>query len=108
MSTWSMPVQQQGQPGWKLRVLSGRALGQELQLPLNRYVLGSQAPANIVIGHPTIAPQHLTIEIFPDYIELRDCSNGRGMRVNGRLVRTARVVPGDGVEVGALKFEFSN
>src|SRR5262249_13680971 len=47
-------------------------------------------------------------DIRPDYIELHDCSGGRGLLVNDRRVRNARVVPGDHVAVGAFKFTFSN
>jgi RsiW-degrading membrane proteinase PrsW (M82 family) len=101
-----MPVQPTPE-GWKLRVLSGRMLGTEFDLPNSRYVLGSQQPSDIVIAHPDIAPRHVTIELRPDGVHLTDCG-GRGLIVNGRPVRTAQVAPGDRVEVGPLKFEFSN
>ena len=51
MSQWSMPIQQTP-PGWKLRVLSGRMLGTEFDLPNARYILGSQSPSDIAIAHP--------------------------------------------------------
>jgi RsiW-degrading membrane proteinase PrsW (M82 family) len=107
MAGWSIPIQQP-KAGWKLRVLSGRSLGMEYDLPLSRYVLGSRPPANIVIADASIAPQHVTIDIRPDYIELHDSSGGRGMLVNDKRVSNARVVPGDHVTVGIFKFEFSN
>jgi RsiW-degrading membrane proteinase PrsW (M82 family) len=107
MATWSLPVQR-GQQGWKLRVLSGTSLGKEFDLPLSRYVLGSQAPSNIVIPDPSISPQHVSIEIRPDHILLTDCSRGAGMTVNGKTVLTTQAVPGDHVQVGNFKFEFSN
>src|SRR5262245_23666974 len=111
MAGWSIPIQQGPQaprPGWKLRVLTGRMLGHEFDLPQSRYVLGSRPPADIVVGDPSIAPRHLTIDIYPDHIQLRDCSGGAGMRVNDRRVRACRVVPGDHITVGVFKFEFSN
>jgi RsiW-degrading membrane proteinase PrsW (M82 family) len=107
MATWSMPVQQ-GQSRWKLRVLSGTSLGKEFDLPLSRYILGSQAPSNIVIPDPSISPQHVSIDIRPDHILLTDCSRGAGVSVNGKRLASARVVPGDHVLVGNFKFEFSN
>jgi RsiW-degrading membrane proteinase PrsW (M82 family) len=107
MSTWSIPVQQP-QAGWKLRVLSGSSLGREFDLPLSRYVLGSQAPSSIVIPDPSISPQHLAIEIRPDCVLLTDCSRGAGMTVNGKRTASAQVAPGDHVMVGTFKFEFSN
>jgi RsiW-degrading membrane proteinase PrsW (M82 family) len=107
MAGWSIPVQQP-KAGWKLRVLAGRSLGMEYDLPLSRYVIGSRPPANIVIADPSIAPQHVTCDIRPDYVELHDCSGGRGLLVNDQRVRNARVVPGDHVAVGAFKFTFSN
>jgi RsiW-degrading membrane proteinase PrsW (M82 family) len=107
MAGWSIPVQQP-RAGWKLRVLAGRSLGMEYDLPLSRYIIGSRPPANIVIADASIAPQHVTLDIRPDYIELHDCSGGRGLLVNDQRVRNARVVPGDHVAVGAFKFTFSN
>jgi RsiW-degrading membrane proteinase PrsW (M82 family) len=107
MATWSIPVQQ-GQQGWKLRVLSGTSIGMEFDLPLSRYVLGSKPPANIVIPDSSIAAQHVSIEICPDHIRLSDCSRGAGMTVNGKQVAAAQVVPGDHITVGTFKFEFSN
>jgi len=106
MSTWSVSIQQP--PGWKLRVLSGTSIGMEFALPNPRYVLGSQPPASIVIPDASIAPQHLNIDIRPDYVQIDDCSRGKGVLVNGCPVSSARVVPGDHVTVGTFKFEFSN
>jgi len=106
MSSWSVPVQ--AGRGWKLRVLSGTSIGQEFDLPLPRYVLGSQAPANIVIPDPSIAPQHVQIELRPDHVYLSDCSRGRGMQVNGKTTSSARLVPGDQVTVGTFSFQFTN
>jgi RsiW-degrading membrane proteinase PrsW (M82 family) len=107
MATWSLPVQQT-KGGWRLRVLSGTSLGKEFELPLRQYVLGSRAPANIVIPDPSIAPQHVAIEIFPQYVLVKDCSGGTGMTVNGKRVATAQLIPGDHVTAGTFKFEFSN
>ncbi|MBI1832755.1 MAG: PrsW family intramembrane metalloprotease [Planctomycetes bacterium] len=106
MATWSVPVNP-GPQGWKLRVLSGTSLGKEFDLPLSRYVLGSQPPSNIVIPDPSIAPEHIIIEIEKDHIKITDCS-GHGVLVNDVRVHTAQVVPGDHVTVGKFKFEFSN
>jgi len=106
MATWSVPVNPVPQ-GWKLRVLSGTSLGREFDLPLSRYVLGSQPPSSIVIPDPSIAPEHIVIEIEKDHVKITDCS-GHGVLVNGVRVTTAQVVPGDHVTVGTFKFEFSN
>jgi RsiW-degrading membrane proteinase PrsW (M82 family) len=94
--------------GWKLRVLSGTSLGREFDLPVSRYVLGSKAPSNIVIPDPSIAPQHINIEVFPDRVVVTDCSRGVGMTVNGNRVDTAQVAPSDHIQVGNFKFEFTN
>ena len=44
----------------------------------------------------------------PDGVLLTDCSRGAGMSVNGQRTASAQVVPGDHVQVGSFKFEFSN
>src|SRR4051794_18998031 len=104
MATWSVPVKP-GPSGWKLRVLSGTSMGKEYDLPNSRYVLGSQTPADIVIPHPSIAPQHVVIEISANHVQVTDCSRGLGMLVNDRPVPTATLAPGDHVQVGIFKFE---
>jgi RsiW-degrading membrane proteinase PrsW (M82 family) len=107
MSQWSIPIQPV-QQGWKLRVLSGTSTGKEYPLPPSRYVLGSRSPSQIVIPDPSIAPQHASFVIYPDHVEITDCSGGAGMRVNGKKVASARLAPGDHVTVGSFTFEFSN
>ena len=105
MPAWSIPIQQ---GGWKLRVLSGTSLGKEFDLVPARYVLGSKAPATIVIPDPSIAPQHVVIEIAADRVQVRDCSGGAGVAVNGTRVASAQLAPGDQVTVGNFSFTFSN
>ena len=105
MPAWSIPIQQ---GGWKLRVLSGTSLGKEFELVPARYVLGSRAPASIVIPDPSIAPQHLAIDVHPDRVEIRDCSGGAGVTVNGARIASAQLTPGDHVTVGQFSFTFSN
>lgn len=106
MPAWSVPIQQQG--GWKLRVLSGTSIGKEFELAPATYVLGSRAPATIVIPDPSIAPQHVALIISADRVEIRDCSNGAGVTVNGSRVASAQVAPGDQITVGHFSFTFSN
>jgi RsiW-degrading membrane proteinase PrsW (M82 family) len=106
MPAWSIPIQQGG--GWKLRVLSGTSLGKEFDLVPARYVLGSRAPATIVIPDPSIAPQHVVLEIQADRVEIRDCSGGAGVTVNGARITSAQVAPGDQIAVGSFRFTFSN
>jgi RsiW-degrading membrane proteinase PrsW (M82 family) len=105
MSSWSVSAQPRG--GWKLRVLSGTSIGQEFDLPQMRYSLGSQAPAGIVIPDPSIAPQHIRIDLHSDHVYVTDTS-GRGVQINGKPTRASRVTPGDEVTVGNFRFQFTN
>ena len=105
MSSWSVSARPPG--GWKLRVLSGTSIGQEFELPLTRYTLGSQAPAGIVIPDPSIAPQHVRIDLYSDHVDVTDTSR-RGIQVNGKSVSSSRVVPGDQITVGNFSFQFTN
>lgn len=104
MASWSVPIR----PGWKLRVLSGSSLGQEFDLPAHRYVLGSQASADIRIPAAGVAPRHVVIDLHPDHVSVSDCSGGQGMMVNGQRVASARLGPGDQVTVGTFSFQFTN
>ncbi len=102
--SYSIPVNQ----GWKLRVLTGTSQGREIDLPPAHYVLGSSSAATIAIPHSSLAPQHLTLEVRSDRVEVRDCSQGRGLRLNGRTVSAGQAGPGDRIAVGDFEFEFIN
>jgi RsiW-degrading membrane proteinase PrsW (M82 family) len=109
MAGWSVPIQQGPiHQGWKLRVLSGTSIGKEFALTPARYVLGSRAPASIVIADPSIAPQHVVIDLHADRVEIRDCSGGAGVTVNGSRISSVQLAPGDQVKAGTFTFTFSN
>ncbi|MEX2215223.1 MAG: PrsW family glutamic-type intramembrane protease [Phycisphaeraceae bacterium] len=93
--------------GWRLRVMTGTSIGREFDLPQGQYVLGSQSPATIVIPDPSIAPQHVAIDVRSDHVWLTDKS-GRGFKINSTQQSQGRVGPGDAVLVGTFGFTFIN
>ena len=103
-SVSSIPIRQ----GWRLRVCTGTSVGNEYDLAPGNYVLGSQGPATIVIPDPSIAPQHLSLEVHTDHVLIRDVSGGRGVQVNGRPVTSERLASGDNVMVGTFGFQIVN
>jgi RsiW-degrading membrane proteinase PrsW (M82 family) len=100
----SIPIQQ----GWRLRVCTGSSIGNEYSLAPGRYVLGSQQPSDICVPDPSIAPQHVSLEVYADRVLLHDCSGGRGVLVNGKPVTSGPVAPGDTVTVGTFGFQLVN
>jgi RsiW-degrading membrane proteinase PrsW (M82 family) len=100
----SIPIRR----GWRLRVSTGTSVGNEYDLVPGQYVLGSQKPSNIVIPDPSIAPQHVLLDVHSDHVMIRDCSGGRGVQVNGKPVASARLAPGDNVTVGTFGFQMVN
>ena len=102
--SYSTPLNQ----GWKLRVLTGSSQGREIDLPPAHYILGSSPAATIAIPHGSLAPQHVTLDVHSDRIEIRDCSQGHGLRLNGQTVSAGQAGPGDHIAVGDFEFAFIN
>lgn len=103
MTQWSIPIQ----AGWKLRVTTGSSIGQELPLAQGRHVLGSKTPATIVVPDPSIAPQHVVLEVHSDHVMLTDQS-GQGVMVNGVSKNHARIESGDDIKIGVFGFQIVN
>gem|GEM_PF-1219212 len=101
---WSVPIN----VGWRLRVLTGTSRGQEFDLAPSQYVLGSQAPASIVIPHPSIAHQHIYLDVRPDCVDVRLFRAGLTLLVNDKSSQSARLSSGDKIGIGQFEFQLIN
>lgn len=105
MSQWSMPVSK----GWKLRVNTGSSAGREIDLKIQRYIIGSGSGATIQIPDPSIAAQHVELNVQADCVIVSDLS-GRtdGVLVNGKGQTNHRAAAGDEVKLGSFGFQLIN
>ncbi|MGO1834081.1 MAG: FHA domain-containing protein [Actinomycetaceae bacterium] len=69
--------------------------------PGGRAVVGSARPADLIVGHPAVAPAHLEIADTPNGWMIRDLGSRTGTFVDGRpLAGPAPVGPGIQVRLG--------
>lgn len=100
----SVPIQ----AGWRLRVLTGTSRGHEFNLSQSQYVMGSRAPASIVIAHPSIADQHVCLNVRADRVEVRPFRSGLTVLVNGKASSSANLGTGDRIGIGDFEFQLIN
>ncbi|QDU93866.1 PrsW family glutamic-type intramembrane protease [Lignipirellula cremea] len=105
MSQWSMPIR----AGWKLRVVTGASKGKEYDLKTGRYLLGSSPQSTICIPDPSIASQHVELDVQADHVQVVDRSGAfQAVLVNGRPQSHYRAAPGDEVRIGVFAFQLIN
>ena len=91
---------------WRLCVITGTSAGKQFDLPGGQYTLGSAQGSRICIPHPTIAPLHIRLDVGSESIDVTDCSDGHGVRVNGELCQYPRIRNGDRVMLGEFEVQF--
>jgi len=105
MAQWSMPVSR----GWKLRVVAGKSAGNEYDLKPGRHLIGSGRQATIQVPDPSVAEEHLELDVQTGHVLLTDRS-GRpnGLLVNGKPARQHQAQVGDEVQTGVFRFQLIN
>lgn len=87
-----------------LRGLSGDLFGRTVALS-NPVTIGAGANATIRLDEPGIEPHHATIEADASQVVLRATDGAAGHRVNGVVVRSAILAPGDQLSFGQQRFQ---
>ena len=101
---FSVPVQ----AGWRLRVLTGTSRGHEFDLAIHQYTIGSSTPSSIVIPHPSIAAQHVGLDVRADRVEVRAFHPGLTVLINGKPSPSATLYSGDRIGIGQFEFQLIN
>ncbi len=86
--------------GYLVRVVQGRSLGAaaSIDAPI---VVGREG--ELVIDDPTVSRKHARIEIRQERVEISDLGSTSGLAVNGTTTRSAVLVAGDLIAVGATE-----
>ena len=89
---------------WILRTVSDGAEKTYRILPGGVRTIGRAAGADFVIDAALISRVHCRLTAMPDgSLEIRDLDSTNGTFVNGQRVETARLSPGDRVQVGRVE-----
>jgi pSer/pThr/pTyr-binding forkhead associated (FHA) protein len=77
-------------------------------IPLHRPVLlvGRHPECDVRIDLPQVSRRHCCLALAYDRATIRDLGSRHGVRVNGRVVEEARLLPGDEVAIGHLIYRF--
>lgn len=86
-----------------LRVLQGNDAGQVLTLDPSsppHAVLGQSSSCAIKLSDPHVSRRHIALTATPTHVLLMDLGSRNGTRVNGVLVREARLYGGETIQIG--------
>jgi hypothetical protein len=86
-----------------LRVIEGQDAGQVLTLdPASppHAVLGQSSSCAIKLTDPHVSRRHIALTATPTHVLLMDLGSRNGTRVNGVLIREARLYGGETIQIG--------
>lgn len=90
---WILRTVGEGVPEQTFRVLPGVAR-----------TVGRAVGADFIVDAALVSRVHCRLTAFPDGgLELRDMESTNGTFVNGRRIQTARLTPGDRVQIGRIE-----
>jgi DNA-binding NtrC family response regulator len=91
---------------FRLVVTTGPDKGKELTSSEQSVVIGTQAPADLVLADPKVSRLHCTIEIVASRVVLVDEGSTNGTTVDGVVVLKAELRDGQVIGVGDTRLRF--
>ena len=89
-----------------LKLLSGRSAGQEVKVPVNKFLIGRADDCHLRPHSDLVSRHHCVLLIEEGFCALRDFGSKNGTLVNEeRVVGQRELKTGDRVKVGVLEFE---
>ncbi|HEY2759191.1 MAG TPA: FHA domain-containing protein, partial [Pirellulales bacterium] len=89
-----------------LKLLSGRSAGQEVKVPVNKFLIGRAEDCHLRPHSDLVSRHHCVLLIEEGFCALRDFGSKNGTLVNDeRVVGQRELKTGDRVKVGILEFE---
>ncbi len=90
----------------KLRVDSGKNVGQEIRIPGKIFIIGRGDDCQLRAGSDMISRHHCQLMVEDSYAAVRDLGSKNGTFVNGEQISgEVQLKPGDKLKVGPLEFE---
>jgi pSer/pThr/pTyr-binding forkhead associated (FHA) protein len=91
---WILRTVTEGQPEKTFRILPG-----------NERTIGRATGADFIIDAALVSRVHCRVSALTDgQLEIRDLESTNGTYVNGERIETARLAPGDRLQVGRVEF----
>ncbi|HPC84137.1 MAG TPA: FHA domain-containing protein [Thermoanaerobaculaceae bacterium] len=87
----------------RLRIVQspdGNAVERVLDIGADEVVVGRSHTAGICVADPSVSSQHAALRATGSGVQVRDLGSRNGVRVNGQLVASASLGPGDEVTLG--------
>ena len=89
-----------------LKLLSGRSAGQEVKVPVNKFLIGRADDCHLRPHSDLVSRHHCVLLIEEGFCAIRDFGSRNGTLVNGeRVVGQRELKTGDRIKVGVLEFE---
>ncbi len=90
----------------KLKVLSGKNSGKEINVPVKRFLVGRADDCHLRPKSDAISRNHCAILVGDEEVVVRDLNSRNGTLVNGEKVQGDQVVAtGDVLKIGKIEFE---
>ena len=82
---------------WVIRFYTGPLAGKKLPLKAGRNVIGRANYCDVVVPANGISKEHAVVEVYNDRILVKDLESRNGTFINGVMIRSQTVSPGDRV-----------
>src|SRR5262245_2220875 len=93
-------------PPLRLRVVSGSTIGAVFSASGDRFVIGSDERAQLILQDRTVSRFHCEIAIEDGRTVIRDLGSRNGTRVNGVSIVQAHLEPGARISIGQTELAF--
>lgn len=92
---------------WSLKILSGSQTGQVHDLKSEKITVGREPSCDIPVSHPGISRQHFQLSLENNMATIKDLGSVNGTFVNGVLIKSTILTPGDKIACNDMIFEFN-
>jgi len=88
-------------------ITTGPAAGREIEIGQDETIIGRARDCHICIADQAASSHHCAIIREGDEYWIRDLGSTNGTRLNGEMVVSSRLKPGDAVMAGSTEIQFS-
>ncbi len=89
-----------------LQIVDGPGAGRRFAIRADEITLGSGRDGDIILLDPRVAPRHARILCKGPHYEVEDMSRGKGLKLNGKRVRSGRLNFSDRITLGSTTLLF--
>src|SRR5687768_6634065 len=94
--------------GFQLTIAEGKEAGREFVFDQQSVVIGRTSECDVVLYDPGVSRKHARIFEEKDSYFVEDMGSSNGTKLNGEIVKKAKLNDGDAVTLGPVVFNFSS